>query len=96
MEVLKVNGWHQDDRFFEVQLTHETYLDDEDIRGIASIFNCAEYAKDFLGCAFTTKFVLKTTGGVWVHPCLYHNDQEISVDDAFILLEEVEYLELIA
>ena len=40
MEVLKVNGWHQDDRFFEVQVTHETYLDDEDIRGIASIFNC--------------------------------------------------------
>ena len=52
MEVLKVNGWLKDDRFFEVELTHNTYLDDEDIRGIASIFNCTEYAKDFLGCAF--------------------------------------------
>ena len=36
MEVLKVDGWHQEDRFFEVQLTHETYLDDEDIHNVAS------------------------------------------------------------
>ena len=94
MEVLKVNGWLKDDRFFEVELTHNTYLGDEDIRGIASIFNCTEYAKDFLGCAFTTKFILKTKSGVWIHPCAYWNDQEISVDDDFFKIEELCYLEL--
>jgi hypothetical protein len=94
--IFKINGWQQENRFFEVELLPKTYIDEDDVQGISSIFNCHQYAgEEYVGCPFRPKFALKTQHGAWVHPSFYYgHPDEYSVDADFIHLEDQEYQDL--